>query len=125
MCSSGDDHLYTITTNSVFRIYAPVLDDPTWFQLLSSLDGRAFPPTTSAKGKDPASSPGIIVPLDARVIQSALQLELVRQKSVDRNISANAQKLLTGLQGEEGDVIVWFGQDGIVSFRSIVVSLTC
>jgi hypothetical protein len=122
MYSSGDDHLYTITTNSVFRIYAPVIDDPTWFQLLSSLDGRAFSTSASAKGKDPASLHGTLVPLDARVIQSALQRELVHQKSGGLKISAHAQKLLTGLQGEEGDVIAWFGRDGTVSFRSIVVS---
>lgn len=32
-------HLYTIA-NSVLRVYAPVLDDPSWFQLLSSVDGK-------------------------------------------------------------------------------------
>lgn len=37
--SRGDVHLYTIS-NSVLRVYAPVLDDPTWFQLHTSVDGR-------------------------------------------------------------------------------------
>ncbi|WWC58046.1 uncharacterized protein I303_100581 [Kwoniella dejecticola CBS 10117] len=121
---SVDSHLYTITANSVFRIYSPVLDDPSWFQLLSSLDHKAFSKSaqiTGGKGKAPvASGFGCMWVWDAEVLTEAVKLELSRMQDKPVNIPANTLKLLEGIESEESDVIAWISPTGHMVIRSII-----
>ncbi|WWC85740.1 uncharacterized protein L201_000606 [Kwoniella dendrophila CBS 6074] len=121
---SSDSHLYTITTNSVFRIYSPVLDDPLWFQLLSSLDHRAFSKSlrhASAKGKEPEANPfGSMWVWDADVLRIAVQAELNRINDKQVSVSAQITTILQGLDSEESDIIAWISPDGYLVLRSVV-----
>ncbi|OCF41725.1 hypothetical protein I317_04429 [Kwoniella heveanensis CBS 569] len=119
---STDSHLYTITENSVFRIYSPVLDDPLWFQLLSSLDHKAFARTqhsSSYKGKAAETGFGSIWVWDAQILRQALEEDLERIKQRKQQ-DASVLKILEALQAEESDVVVWVGPDGTLVIRSIV-----
>lgn len=126
---SADDYLYTITENQIFRIYSPVLDDPSWFQLLSSLDSTSFasrssPPPASHSGKNTAAgatqAKGVLIPLDRTVVHQAVAAEKGRAQSKARR-DGELQQKLHSLDGEEADVVLWIGQDGSVALRSIVV----
>nr|XP_019048640.1 WD-repeat protein [Kwoniella bestiolae CBS 10118]OCF27570.1 WD-repeat protein [Kwoniella bestiolae CBS 10118] len=121
---SSDSHLYTITANSVFRIYSPVLDDPLWFQLLSSLDHMAFlkPVTHSTgKGKEPEGSNfGSMWVWDAEVLREAIKSEIARIKDKQIQIPEETRKKLEGLETEESDIIAWTGADGSLVLRSII-----
>lgn len=125
---SGDAVMYTITTNAVFRVYSPVLDDPTWYQLLSSVDHRSFKndvpsnPGSKGKGKDKTGNFGRIWPLDSEVLRAALLAELGGISDGKIKPSAATRKLLEGLASEEGDVLLYTDGHGLVSLRSIVVS---
>lgn len=126
---SGDAVLYTTTTNTVFRVYSPVLDDPTWFQLLSSIDHRAFRPESAStpsvekgKGREEASQFGKIWPLDAEVLRAALLEELGEVNDGKIKPSAMTRKVLEGLATEESDVLLSTDGRGLISIRSIVVS---
>jgi hypothetical protein len=97
-----------------------VLDDPTWFQLLSSLDGQKFTrssPVHSRKGKEAVVPLAGITVWDSEVLRMALSQEL-RQDG----LSENMEKAMIPLEGEQSDVVVWHGVDGNVSLRSIAVS---
>lgn len=127
--SRGDAVLYTITTSTVFRVYSPVLDDPTWFQLLSSVDHRAFRTAASASGADHKGKSreeetqfGRIWPWDAEVLRAALLDELSDVREGGLKPSAMTRKVLEGLATEEGDVLVYTDGRGAISVRSIVVS---
>ena len=127
---SGDAHLYTITSNSVFRIYAPVLDDPAWFQLLSTLEGAAFSAANHGggkrKGKRVASgftAFDAIWPVDATVFRNAANAQVAKAREEGRGVSAKVAKMVEALGDEEGDVIMSMGWDGILEMRSIVVSI--
>ncbi|ODO01962.1 WD-repeat protein [Cryptococcus wingfieldii CBS 7118] len=122
---TGDPYLYTITTNSVFRIYSPVLDDPVWFQLLHTLDHRAFSrlstPASTAKGKMPEGNGFEAMWVwDAEVVKSAIRAQL-EQAKVDKPKGVEAgMKILESMETEESDVVAWAGLDGGISLRSII-----
>ncbi|ORX33596.1 RAVE protein 1 C terminal-domain-containing protein [Kockovaella imperatae] len=119
---SDDSHLYTITECSVFRIYSPVLDDPSWFQLLLTIDSQSFAapaPKAGGKGKMPRpSSKGVVWPLDAHVLWSAVLHDLDNITSTDN--ASTVSELLESLAGDESDVVAWIGDDGDIAFRSIM-----
>ncbi|WVR03440.1 hypothetical protein IAU60_000431 [Kwoniella sp. DSM 27419] len=122
---SSDTHLYTITSNSVFRVYSPVLDDPLWFQLQSSLDHRAFSrlsgdsSASTAKGKEPEHNTfGSIWAWDAQMVRLALKAEQEKAQVVDGELQPTQSLQL--LEAEESDVIVWSGPDNEVVLRSVV-----
>ncbi|KAK8845415.1 hypothetical protein IAR55_006128 [Kwoniella newhampshirensis] len=122
---SGDAHLYTITTNSVLRLYSPVLDDPAWFQLHLTLDHSAFASQASAtpksKGEHPESNPfGVMWVWNTDVLRSALGVELEGIKMGRIDISAEGRQKLDSLEAEESDIVAWVGPDGIVVLRSIM-----
>jgi hypothetical protein len=120
--------LYTITTDTVFRIYSPVLDDPSWFQLLSSVDHRAFAkpsiPVSARKGKDRETNGhlGWLWALDAEVLRAGLLDEISAANEGKTKPSAMTRKLLEGLATEESDVLMYLDSEGNLSMRSIVVS---
>ncbi|WVQ94063.1 hypothetical protein IAU59_001141 [Kwoniella sp. CBS 9459] len=119
---STDSHLYTITTNSVFRIYSPVLDDPLWFQLLSSMDHKAFSRAqnpSDAKGKAPEAGFGTIWVWNAQILRQAVAEELDQLKQ-QKERGSPVIKTLEALQAEESDVVAWVGPDGTMVIRSIV-----
>jgi hypothetical protein len=112
-----------------------VLDDPSWFQLLSSLDGRAFLSTATSvqtinKANDqdkskavvPKQPEGSIWILDADILRRSLAEELTRIKEGERNVSVEILRILEALAAEENDVVAWIGKDGILALRSIMVS---
>ncbi|ORY25155.1 RAVE protein 1 C terminal-domain-containing protein [Naematelia encephala] len=118
---SGDAYLYTITSNSVLRVYSPVLDDPTWFQLLSSSDHRAFVINGSGKkGKEMDQARGAIWVLDADVVRQTLTAEMGRVKEGPKKPSVEIQQALEGLESGEYDLVAWVGKDGRFVLRSIV-----
>ena len=125
----GDAYLYTITTDTVFRVYSPVLDDPTWFQLLSTLDARSFRQRSvswSSKGKNPSPQPssgGTIIPLDAETARKVVDIELQKAKG-SQPANADLSRKLQALQSEEVDLVLWIGNDGAVALSSIIVSIT-
>lgn len=127
----NDPFLYTITSNSVLRIYSPVLDDPVWFQLLYSLDHRSFnrdahetPPKT--KGKEPQSNPyGVMWVWDAKVLKIVARKELEKVKDGEEIQKVkDGAKILESMETEESDIIAWIGPDGSITLRSIIVSLS-
>ncbi|WVQ76366.1 hypothetical protein IAR50_006031 [Cryptococcus sp. DSM 104548] len=122
---TGDPYLYTITTNSVFRIYSPVLDDPVWFQLLHTLDHRAFSEpsvqASTAKGKLPAGNGfGAMWAWDAEVLKSAIRAQLRQAKADKQKGVEEGMKSLETMEAEECDVVAWVGPDGSISLRSII-----
>ena len=126
--TNSDPFLYTITTNSVLRIYSPVLDDPSWFQLLLTLDSKSFaPPPVRLSGKGKAFVPpamqGQIWPLDAEIIRAEAILELETLGNQASGAAAQIRKILESLAAEECDVFVWLGDDGSVALRSVIVSI--
>jgi hypothetical protein len=106
--------LYTVTINSVLRVYSPVLDDPSWFQLHLTLDGRSFAKTQ----KSAVSVKGSIWPLEARAVRAALLEAITDDKA---GYSAELIKKLQAAEAEEGDMVLWLGADGAVGIRSILV----
>ena len=129
LSASGDAVLYTITTNTVFRVYSPVLDDPTRFQLLSSIDHRAFRSVAGSiasgengKGRVVVSLFGKIWRLVAVVLRAALLEELGEVNEGKIKPSAMTRKVLEGLASEESDVLLYTDGRGSLSIRSIVVS---
>lgn len=117
--SSGDAQLYITTVNAVLRIYAPVLDDPSWFQLLHAMDHRAFAHEGS-KGK--CSRVGTIWVPDAATLKVAATAALQHARAKRVILDAEPAKALELLECNEMDVAVWFGPDGTVSLRAILVS---
>jgi hypothetical protein len=121
---SDDAHLYTVTMDTVLRVYSPVLDDPLWFQLLSSLDSKAFSQTvqeewTTPKGKTPeTSSTGTFWVMDSEILRQGLAAELAHRQG-----DQQTRKTMQGLEAEESDVVVWLAPDGRMAMRSIVVSI--
>lgn len=119
-----DAHLYTVTSNSVLRVYSTVLDDPSWFQLLFSLDKYAFSRSEpSLKGKEPASVTGVLWVIDAYVLRLGVAAEIVRVEESGERVPAESMKVMEALAAEECDVVAWFGSDGHLSLRSILVRL--
>ncbi|KAK4688553.1 rabconnectin-3a, partial [Tremellales sp. Uapishka_1] len=117
---NDDAHLYTITTNSVLRVYSPVLDDPLWFQLLSSLDHQSFTRSLkpSSKGKEPESTNllwGKMWVIDADALRIAVGSELDGQETIE----PEARKIMASLATEECDVVCWVG-GGRMVLRSIL-----
>jgi hypothetical protein len=98
----------------VLRIYSPVLDDPSWFQLLYSIDHRAFNPV-----KPKTHTFGTLWIPDTQVIRSAARAAL---NSGDR-IPQSAKEKLESIDAEETDLVLWFGADGAIAVRFIMVSL--
>jgi len=122
----GDAVLYTITSDTVFRIYSPVLDDPTWFQLVSSIDHRAFakptiPLTGKGKDKDTAGRQGWLWTLDAEVFRAGLLDEISGANEGKAKPSAMTRKILEVLASEESDVLMYLNNQGNLALRSIVV----
>ena len=123
--------LYTITSDTVFRVYSPVLDDPSWFQLVSSIDHRAFakpsiPPTTrKGKDKDTESHQGCFWALDAEVLRAGLleEISAANGGAEKSKPSAMTRKILEGLATEESDVLMYLDNQGNLALRSVVVCL--
>jgi hypothetical protein len=110
----------------VFRIYSPVLDDPTWFQLVSSIDQRAFakpsiPPSGKGKDKDTEGRQGWLWALDAEVLRAGLLDEISGASEGKTKPSAMTRKILEGLASEENDVLMYLDNQGNLALRSIVV----
>jgi len=102
------------------------LDDPTWFQLLSSLDKKSFlrscpSLSISAKGKQADNGPGCIWIWDADQLRASLADALSNQEEGRKTILPESQKIMNALLSEESDIVVWAGQDGSLILRSIVV----
>lgn len=116
---SSDAQLYVVTTNGVLRIYATVLDDPSWFQLLYAMDYRVFrdagvlPP----KGKGPAEFGSIWVPDGATLRRAAKDAQVAAGHA---RLPAPVAKILDALEQDEADLVVWFGPNGEVVLRSIL-----
>ena len=71
-----------------------------------------------------ASVPGgVIWPLDATALCSAVQEDLRSAEDNRLALDKEVKRLLDGLNGDESDVIAWIGNDGVVSFRSIIVRI--
>jgi hypothetical protein len=102
--------LYIISA-SVLRIYLPILDDPSWFQMLYSIDHRAF-----SQGRSKGT--GTIWVPDAKIIKAAAGAAL---KS-DKRLPQSAREKLESIDTEEMDLVMWFGNDGAIAVRSILVS---
>lgn len=122
----GDSYLYTITANDVFRVYSPVLDDPAWFQLLATLDSRAFAPTTqSVRPKGPTSGPAMVNNGSIWVVNADALRRAVSHALADKPSSATLEvrRKLETLDAEESDVVCWVGKDGRIALRSILVRL--
>ncbi|OXG74617.1 WD-repeat protein [Cryptococcus neoformans var. grubii Br795] len=123
----SDPFLFTITTNSVLRIYSPVLDDPVWFQLLYSLDHRSFnrdahETSTKTKGKEPQSNPyGVMWVWDAKILKTVARKEPEKVKNGGeiQKVKDRA-KVLEFIRAEESDVVAWISPDGSITLRSIV-----
>lgn len=120
--------MYIITVNNVFRVYSPVLDDPAWFQLLSTNDARSFAAPAdkvrvSTKGKAVAltGGNGTIWPLDATVVRAAVEAELKEIKEGRKKGQEAALRNLDPIIKEEGDLIMWIGDDSTVAVRSMIV----
>lgn len=119
------------------RIYAPVLDDPTWFQLHSTLDSQSFaprPPTTQGQGKGRIRHPllqvqpsGSIWPLDGDAVRAAILDDLAEDGDAvvasqrKRKLLDPVRKVLEGIEADEADLVLWVGADGVVAMRSILV----
>lgn len=105
--------------NGVLRIYATVLDDPSWFQLLYALDYRAFrdsgvlPP----KGKGPAEFGHLWIP-DGSVLRKAAKD--AHAAAGGARLPSGVAKILDALEQDEADVAMWFGPNGEVVLRSIL-----
>jgi hypothetical protein len=104
-----------------------VLDDPSWFQLLSTLDSTSFAPRSpvpiNSRAKAPASATqpkGVLIPFDSDTVRRAVAAEKRHAQSKGSH-SGDLQEKLQSLDGEEADVVLWLGQDGSVVLRSIVV----
>lgn len=110
---STDPYLYVIAA-AVLRIYLPVLDDPSWFQLLYSFDHGAF---NQNKGK--SRHFGTIWVPDTQIIRSAASEAL---KGAE-NVPQSARTTLEAIEAEEMDVVFWFGPHGSFAARSIMVRL--
>lgn len=117
--ATTDAQLYVVTTNGVLRIYATVLDDPSWFQLLYAMDYRAFrdagvlPP----KGKGPPEFGTIWVPDGATLRSAAKKAHAAAGRAT---LPSSVAKILDALDQDEADVAMWFGPNGEVVLRSIL-----
>ncbi|KAL7418926.1 regulator of (H+)-ATPase in vacuolar membrane [Cryptotrichosporon argae] len=100
---SSDPQLY-IVSRDVLRLYAPVLDDPAWFQLLLTLDTAAFR-RGEGKGKAKDAEPGTIWVPDAETMRAA------------RTATGSGDGAGDG--EEAGDVVCWTGNGQLV-VRSIM-----
>lgn len=118
--ASGDAQLYIITA-SVLRIYAPVLDDMSWFQLLYSIGHTTFRGVeeVSTKGKSAAEAGTIFVP-DAEVVKRAATSALAAAERDGSTLPPATQRTLEAIKQDELDVLCWFGPGGEVRLRSIV-----
>lgn len=100
----------------MFRIYSPVLDDPSWFQLLYSIDHRAF---RNPAHKGQRSGFGTFWIPDGDTIRAATKTALAqRDKGV--TFSTKVSKILDCIDNEEMDLVVWFGADDEVTVRAIL-----
>lgn len=104
--------------NAVLRLYAPVLDDPTWFQLVHAMDHSAF----AKDGKGKSSNVGTLWLPDAEVVKTAAKAALSHARANRVILEEAPAKALELLESNEMDIAVWFGPDGTVSLRSILVS---
>ena len=121
--------LYSITADQVLRSYMPVLDDPSWFQLLSAIDSRSFansgPASKAEKGKSVRlrqKTEGAILPIDRRVLKQVVEFELEEIKAGRGHIYERVTKVLHSIVADESDIVMWLGKDGTVALRSILVS---
>ena len=117
----GDSFLYTVTTNSVLRIYSPILDDPTWFQLLSTLGHDAFARSlkalAGAEGKKRAQPFGVMLPLESRIVRTHLDHFASSREPV---LPPDISKVVDSIREEECDVVAWLSPNGRLVLRSIV-----
>jgi len=79
--------------------------------------------TQSSAGKNTSTPSGKFWVLDAAKLHLAVKHELERIKDGTTKVAAEVEKILSGLDGEESDMIAWMGTDGSMALRSIVVSL--
>lgn len=109
-----------------------MLDDPTWFQLLSSIDHRAFLRDPAAKtlgsnhskGKEAETGNfGNLWALDAEVLRAGLLEELGKVNDGKVKPSAMTRKIMEGMATEESDVLGCFDGNVQLALRSIVVSI--
>lgn len=108
------------------RVYSPVLDDPAWFQLLATLDSRAFVQTTQSVQTEgstaaaAAGSDGTIWVMDATALRAGIAHALADKR---RSTTPGVQRILGTLEAEECDVVCWVDKAGHMALRSILVSL--
>ncbi|KAL1412038.1 regulator of (H+)-ATPase in vacuolar membrane [Vanrija albida] len=116
---SGDAQLYVISTNAILRIFATVLDDPSWFQLLYSVDHRVFSQLGGAdKGK--STDFGSIWVPESQVLQHGAADALATAKNKGLRLSPKVENVLELVKTGELDVAVWFGPNGTIALRSIL-----
>ncbi|WOO80078.1 Regulator of V-ATPase in vacuolar membrane protein 1 [Vanrija pseudolonga] len=116
---SGDAQLYVISTNAILRIFATVLDDPSWFQLLYSVDHRSF---SQLGGTDKGKSTdfGSIWVPESQVLQHGADDALATAKTKGLRLSPKVENVLELVKTGELDLAVWFGPNGTVALRSLL-----
>lgn len=121
LTSSGDAQLYVISTNAILRIFATVLDDPSWFQLLYSVDHRSFSQLGGAEKGKSTDFGSIWVP-ESQVLQHGAADALATAKTKGLKLSPKVENVLELVKTGELDLAVWFGPNGTVALRSLLVS---
>ena len=64
---------------------------------------------------------GVLWVIDAHVLRLGLTAEILRVEESGERVPAESMKVMEALAAEECDVVAWFGSDGYLSLRSIVV----
>jgi hypothetical protein len=113
---SDDLILYTITADSVVRIFFPVLDSPQHLQLHASIDLRSSISYPVANPKDNLTS--TVFWMDRQVINHSLQ-QILAQKLAEDNASL---RRLQDVKDEGWDLFLRVVSDGTVVISAVAVS---
>lgn len=119
-CAQNDDSLYVVGAEGVVRIWSPVLDEPTWFQLCYSTSIRE--PTRLVRGRNTDEQKRsiawktafAIVPIQETQEDSRRSIESARSNDDSRSVRARRQR--TRVTSES---ILWLSPSGQI--KSITV----
>jgi hypothetical protein len=115
---SYDLILYSITTDSVLRIFIPIIDSPEYLQLHSSLDLFSALPFPVALQH--ANSPSSIFWLDRQTVGTVLNYILKNSLEEDKGKNKRIQEI----QDEGWDMFVRILGDGSLVVTAVAVCLT-
>ncbi|GJJ09914.1 hypothetical protein Clacol_004138 [Clathrus columnatus] len=117
--SRPDLTLYTLTSDSVVRVFHPVLDAPQRLELHCTLDSRLFLPSPLASNIDGS----LIFPLDRQVLLSSIatmtQNGDAKEVSYAFEKEAQPSKRLEIIKNEEWDLFLRILKDGSILIRGI------